>query len=153
MAIAIGACGRDDARLRADVSRYIQATADWAPVEAESARAVERIFATQFVDEAEVRREITELRPRVDRHIAVVRTYVATTPTLRTIHRAYIDAWNALAEGCDLIRSGLERDDPTHLAIGRERLAEWVAGLRQVAAELRTLADRLDTPISPPRVH
>src|SRR6185503_18157986 len=55
LALAIGtivACTPAEKTARADVTLYLQRANDGAPVEAETARTIDRILATQFVDEA-----------------------------------------------------------------------------------------------------
>src|SRR5262245_16968707 len=59
MVLAVAAaCGKTPGMERADVVSYLERTRAWAPVEAETAQVLDRIIATQFVDEAEVNREI-----------------------------------------------------------------------------------------------
>ena len=75
--------------LRTDTEAYVGRMSSWAPVEAETARTLERILATQFVDAAEVLRQIGDSSPRVQRHLEEITQYQPRTPELRRIHDAY----------------------------------------------------------------
>ena len=48
---------------KAEVEAFLSAVGAWAPAEGETGRAIERILATQFVDDGEVYRQIAETRP------------------------------------------------------------------------------------------
>jgi hypothetical protein len=113
----------------------------WAPTEVEAGQAIQRILATQFVDDAEVLRQIDESRPRIQRHIHALRAYEPRTADVRAIHREYLDAWVDLLRGYAEIEHGLRDGDPRALAAGRTALLEWRRGLRSVARDLRDLAD------------
>ena len=136
-------CGVTPGAERADAQAYLDRAKAWAPVEAETARALERILATEFVDEAEVRHQINDNRPRALAHLERIRAYTPRTETLRRIHQIYIDAWQALLEGYDAIELGFNSGDYTKLAAGREGLARWKEGLVRAARELRELSQRL----------
>src|SRR5262249_57066637 len=75
----VASCSTPPAALRADTLAYLQKMASWAPVEAETARTLERIMATQFVDEAEVRRQIAESAPRGQRQLETATAYEPRT--------------------------------------------------------------------------
>jgi hypothetical protein len=136
--LALG-CNPSDRTLRADLERYLQRTADWAPVEAETARTIDRILATQFVDEAEVRRQVDADSPRVDAHLARIRAVQPTSPELQEIHRRYVAIWEDLARGYrDLIR-GLDTGRVPEIAAGRAALEAWRTGIVDTARELRRL--------------
>src|SRR6185369_8097005 len=65
LAIVAIACGTPQSAVRIETQAYLERSKGWAPIEAETARTIERIFDTQFVDEAEVLRQIADSRPRV----------------------------------------------------------------------------------------
>ena len=142
--IALG-CNPGDQALRADLQLYLQRTADWAPVEAETARTIDRILATQFVDEAEVRRQITADAPRVQSHLARVETVQPSSAELREIHRRYVDSWRTLAAGYQDILRGIDTGDVPHLASGRSALQAWRAGILDTARALRRLQAEVGT--------
>jgi hypothetical protein len=112
-------------------------------VEAETARTIERILRTEFVDEAEVHRQIADSRPRLEAQLADARAYTPQSEEVRRIHRRYLGAWEALLAGYDAIESGFATGDYTRLATGRERMAEWRTTLLGVANDLRQLVQRL----------
>lgn len=142
VAIAVAACGPDHpAQLAADVDRYLDAMQAWAPVEVETGQAIQRILATQFVDDAEVLRQIDDSRPRIERHIHALQAYHPRTADVRAIHREYVDAWVDLLRGYAEIERGLRDADPQTLAAGRAALLEWRRRLQTVARDLRDLAD------------
>jgi hypothetical protein len=132
-------CNPGDRSLRADLTLYLQRTADWAPVEAETARTIDRILATQFVDDAEVRRQVTADAPRVQAHLARVETVEPASSELRAIHRQYVDAWRRLAAGYTQLLRGLDSGDVPAIASGRAALQAWRAGILETARELRRL--------------
>jgi hypothetical protein len=132
-------CNPAERTLRAELTLYLQRTADWAPVEAETARTIDRILATQFVDEAEVRRQVTDDLPRVRAHLARIEQVDPTAPELRDIHRGYVDTWRRLATGYERLLHGLDTGDVPDIAAGREALQAWRRGILATARELRQL--------------
>src|SRR5258708_37983166 len=91
-ALAIGlvvaaACHSSDGSVAADVQAYLGHAQMWAAVEGETARTIERILRTQFVDEAEVRRQIADARPRIAAHLQSVQSYSTRTAESAQIHR------------------------------------------------------------------
>jgi hypothetical protein len=105
---------------------------------------VDRIFRTQFVDEAEVGRQIADSRPRVQRHLVQVREFKPRSEDVERIHREYVSAWERLLAGYDAIEAGFASGDYTKLAAGREGLEAWRGGIVWVADELRDLAQSLN---------
>ncbi len=136
-------CRPGKAAVRLDLRAYLQHMQEWAPVEGETARTLERILATQFVDEAEVRHQIVDSRPRIRAHLARIRAYQPRTPPVQRIHARYIHAWRRLLAGYDAIEAGFASGDYTRLARGREAMAAWRDGIAEVARALRRLADEL----------
>jgi hypothetical protein len=112
-------------------------------MEAETARTIERILRTQFVDEAEVRHQIDDLRPRLVAHLEQARAYQPRTETVARIHERYVGAWQGLLDGLGAIGSGFDTGDYTRLARGREAMAAWRDGLVGVAQDLRALVQQL----------
>jgi len=141
-AVAV-ACTAPPGELKLDTEAYLARMRSWAPVEAETNRTIDRILATQFVDEAEVRRQIADARPRVLAHLERVRSYTPRTETVGQIHTAYVATWERLLGGFDAIESGFESGDYTQLARGREAFEAWRAGIVRVARDLRDLSDRV----------
>ena len=139
----LAACSTPPAALRADTLAYLQKMASWAPTEAETARTLERILATEFVDEAEVLRQIGESTPRVRRQLEEAERYEPRTGEVRRIHETYTGAWRALLDGYRSIASGLETGDQAQLAQGRLGMARWRDAILAVARDLRGLRDRL----------
>jgi hypothetical protein len=137
-------CSTPPAALRADTLAYLQKMSSWAPTEAETARTIERILATEFVDEAEVQRQIADSTPRVQRQLEEAQRYEPRTSEIRRIHETYLGAWRALLGGYQSIQSGLETRDQPKLAQGRLAMARWRDGILAVARDLRALRDRLD---------
>gem|GEM_PF-1714125 len=144
----LAACHPGAAAVRLDLQAYLQHMRLWAPVEAETARTLERILATQFVDEAEVRHQIADSRPRLRAHLERIRAYQPRTPPLQRIHARYVRAWQDLLSGYDAIEKGFTTGDYTNLARGREAMAAWRDGITGVAHDLRALAD--DLGVEPP---
>jgi hypothetical protein len=141
--VAVGAaCGTPSAAVRSDVLAYLERARTWAPVEAEAARAIDRILRTQFVDEAEVRRQIADSRPRILGHLERIRAYVARSHDVERVHAEYLAAWQRLLAGYDAIEEGFSSGDYTKLARGREAMAAWREHIVRVAHDLRELADR-----------
>jgi hypothetical protein len=138
LTLALG-CQATPPATRSDLQAYLARSKGWAPTEAEAARTVERILATEFVDEAEVLRQIVDSRPRLLAHLERTRAYVPRSEDVRRIHRRYVEAWQALLAAYDAIEEGFSSGDYAKLARGRERMAEWKNGLVSVAEDLRQL--------------
>lgn len=149
VATAALGCGSTSTGTRNDVRAYLQRAAGWAPVEAETARTLERILATQFVDEAEVRHQIADSRPRIVAHLERVRNVPAPSGRLATINDKYVKAWEELLTGYGQIEEGFSSGDYTKLARGREAMAAWRDGLIVVARELRQLASEVGVEAAP----
>lgn len=143
LALLADGCGASSRETRNDVRAYLQKTAGWAPIESETARALERILATQFVDEPEVLHQIHESRPRILAHLQVVRALAPKDPRLQKINRTYVSAWEGLLTGYAAIEDGFSSGDYTKLARGREAMAAWRDGIKDVARELRELASEV----------
>jgi hypothetical protein len=141
--LAVG-CGTSSGEARIDVLGYLERAKTWAPIEQETAATIDRIFRTQFVDEAEVGRQIADSRPRVQRHLSQVREFMPRSDDVERIHREYVTAWERLLAGYDAIETGFASGDYTKLAAGREGLDAWRGGIVWVADELRDLAQRLN---------
>ena len=139
LAAALGACNGPPNETRIDLSAYLARTKAWAPVEAEAARTVVRIFDTQFVNEAEVMRQIGDSRPRVLAHLAELRDYHPRSQEVAHVHTRYIEAWQTLLDGYDAIEKGFSTGDYTNLARGRQDLDAWRDTIVDVARELRDL--------------
>jgi len=135
-------CGPPPATLRAELSAYLVQIQDWAAVEAETARTIERILATEFVDEGLVRQYLAEAIPRTETHLERVRAYRPRTPPVASVHARYSAAWEALLAGFRAIEDGFHRGDWSQLAVGRRQMTQWRDGMLDVARELRTLAQR-----------
>ena len=142
--VTVWACGSSTGEVRIDVLGYLERARAWAPIEAETKSTIDRIFRTQFVDEAEVNRQIADSRPRVERHLGQVREYKPRSGEVERIHREYVRAWEKLLAGYDAIESGFATGDYTKLAAGREGLDAWRGGIVWVADELRDLAQQLN---------
>ena len=142
--VQLSACTHDDTRLRDDLTLYLQQAQDWAPVEAETSRTIARILATQFVDEAEVRRQIRADLPRVAAHIARVRNIHPSSPELAAIQATYLTTWRDLATGYNQIERGLDHGIVTDVAAGRASLAAWRQGIIATADALRRLRHDLE---------
>ena len=134
--------------MRADTLAYLQKMNSWAPVEAETAHTLERIMATQFVDEAEVLRQIAESRPCVQRQLDAATAYDPRTADVRRIHATYIKAWRTLLDGYGSITAGFEHGDQAKLASGRQAMLQWRDTIVEVAEELRALRDRVGVEMS-----
>jgi len=148
-ALTIVACTPSDTSVAADVQRYLAQVQTWAAAEAEAARVIERILATQFVDEAEVRRQIADARPRITAHAARAREYLPRTSTVERIHARYVAAWEELLEAFENIERGFDSGDYTLLARGREGMARWKEGVLIVARDVRRLVEKYDIETSP----
>src|SRR5262249_50034004 len=138
----LAACSTPPAALRADTLAYLRKMSSWAPTEAETAQTLERILATEFVDEAEVLRQIADSTPRVQRQLAEAGQYEPRTAEVRRIHTVYVASWRTLLDGYSLITAGFETGDQTKLSRGREAMARWRDSILQVARQLRELRDR-----------
>jgi hypothetical protein len=125
-----------------EVARYLQQLSEWAPQEAEVARAVRRILDTEFVDEAEVRRQMAESLPRLEAQLTAMRAYhVGAGGDLGAVHRSYVDAWAGLRQGYADITRGLDGGDQAALGRGRRALLAWREALPETADRLRVLRD------------
>jgi hypothetical protein len=142
LALLCSTCGTPSSTARADLRAYVQASKAWAAVEGETARTLDRILETQFVDEAEVLRQIADSRPRIAKHLELIRAYTPATDDLRRIHERYVAAWETLLGGYDAIERGFRTGDYTNLARGREAMATWRDAIVGVARDLRELMRR-----------
>jgi len=138
LALALG-CQSPPPATRSDLQAYLARSKGWAPREAEAARTVERILATEFVDEAEVLRQIADSRPRLLAHLERVRAYTPQSEDVLPIHRRYVGAWQRLLAAYDAIEEGFSSGDYAKLARGREHMAEWKNGILGVAQDIRQL--------------
>ena len=89
--VLLAACATPPAALRADTLAYLQKMSSWAPTEAETARTLERILATEFVDQAEVLRQIADNTPRVRGSSPRRRRIEPRTSEVRQIHEIYVE--------------------------------------------------------------
>lgn len=138
--LSIAACGAAaDRTLHADLTLYLQRANDWSPVEAETAKTIDRILATQFVDEAEVRRQVVANAPQITEHLARVEQVKPRSPELQDVHRRYVEAWRELASGYERILHGLDTGTANDIAAGRRGLEAWRGGIVDTAKELRRL--------------
>lgn len=143
LAASVVACGAPPAALRVDVQAYVERSRSWAPIEAETAQTLDRILQTQFVDEAEVLRQIAESRPRIVSHLDAARVFEARSEPVRDIHRRYIQTWELLLRGYEATERGFSSGDFSQLARGREAIAAWRDGIVTVAQELREIMKRV----------
>jgi hypothetical protein len=142
LALLAGACAPPPAPTsQRDVDGYLQKVAEWAPQEAEVARAVRRILETQFVDEAEVRRQIAESLPRLERQVAAMRAYQPHGVELEEVHQDYLRSWQALRAGYADVAAGLDTGDQAALGRGRRALVAWRESLPATASRLRELSE------------
>jgi hypothetical protein len=141
--MALVGCGTPPGAVRIETQAYLERSKDWAKIEAETARTIERIFDTQFVDEAEVLRQIADSRPRVLAHLATLRAYQARSQDIAGIHARYLAGWETLLTGYDAIEKGFATGDYSNLARGREALTEWGNTILGTAQELRELMRHL----------
>jgi len=141
----LAACNAHDQALHADLTLYLQRANDWSPVEAETARTIDRILATQFVDEAEVRRQVVANVPQITAHIASVEAVQPRSRELQELHRRYVDTWRQLAPGYDRILHGLDTGTVPDIAAGRVALEAWRTGILDTARELRRLQQEVST--------
>lgn len=114
----------------------------WAPIEGETNRTIERILGTQFVDEAEVHRQISASRSEITAHLARIRAYTPRTTPVQQLHREYAGGWERLLQGYREIEEGFASGDYSHLTRGREAMLAWRGAIGRVAAELATLTDQ-----------
>lgn len=142
VALLTVACQSAPGATRTELAAYLERSRSWAPVEAETAKTIERILRTEFVDEAEVHRQIADSRPRLLAHLARVRAYSPHVDALRRLHERYVTAWQDLLAGYDAIDDGFASGDYTKLARGREAMGGWRDALVRVAADLRGLQQR-----------
>ncbi len=105
-------------------------------------------MATQFVDEGEVRRQIAESAPRVQRQLDAATAYEPRTAEVRRIHGEYTKAWRTLLDGYGAITTGLEHGEQAKLADGRQAMLRWREAIIDVARELRALRDRVGVEMS-----
>lgn len=136
------ACGSPPAAVRADVAAYLRSARHWAPTEGETARAVERILATEFVDEALIRQYLAEAIPRTRAHVLRIRGYRPRTGPVASLHARYVEGWEVLLAGFEAIEDGFQRGDWTRLAHGRQAMARWRDTIVAVAHDLRSLTRR-----------
>lgn len=141
VAALAAACGVSPDTTRIELRAYLARARSWAPVEAETNRTLQRIFATQFVDEAEIRRQITDSRPRILTHLDHVRGFSTHAKDIAHVHARYLAAWERLLGGYDAIEQGFSSGDFTKLSRGREAMEAWRAEIQAVAAELRELME------------
>jgi hypothetical protein len=139
LACGVSACNARDRALQADLTLYLQRANDWSPVEAETAKTIDRILATQFVDEAEVRRQVVANAPRIAAHLERVEAVQPQSDELQSLHRHYVATWRQLAIGYDRILRGLDTGAVPDLAAGRAALEAWRTGILDTARELRRL--------------
>jgi len=137
-AVVLG-CQASAKATRTDLRAYLARTKTWAPAEAAADQTIQRILKTQFVDEAEVRRQIADSRPRVLAHLEALRAYAPVSADVRRIHSRYVAAWEKLLAGYDAIEEGFSSGDYTKLARGREGMEAWREEIVAVAGELRAL--------------
>lgn len=140
------ACSPAGEPLRSDTTRYLQLMEQWAPAQAEAARSIDRILASHFVDESEVRHQIDELQERVSSHLARARAYEPATLAVKRVHSRYLFAWEQLSSGCTSVIHGFDLGDTAAIASGRKAIELWVQVLPEIARELRALAAEAGAP-------
>src|SRR5207247_56994 len=96
LGILVAGCGVSPDTTQVELRAYLARTRSWAPVEAEANRTIKRILATQFVDEAEIRRQIADSRPRILTHLEHLRGYAPRSKDIARIHARYLAAWETL---------------------------------------------------------
>jgi len=144
LGVALGCSSPENQALRADLTLYLQRANDWGPAEAETARTIDRILATQFVDEAEVRRQITADAPRVKAHLARIEAVTPSTQELRDVHARYVGAWHDLELGYAALLRGLDTGTVPDIATGRRAMEAWRESIVGVARDLRRLKQQAD---------
>ena len=137
--LALAGCDSAPTAARTDLRAYLARSRSWAPVEAEAARTVQRILNTQFVDEAEVLRQIADSRPRLSAHLEALRAYTPHTKDVARVHARYVSAWEELLGGYESIEQGFSSGDYTKLSRGRQAMDAWREDIVEVAGELREL--------------
>lgn len=137
--VLLVACGTPQSAVRIETQAYLERSKGWAKIEGETARTIERIFDTQFVDEPEVLRQIADSRPRVVAHLEALRAYRPRSEDIADIHTRYIAGWEKLLAGYDAIEKGFATGDYSNLARGRTALTEWGDAILATAQELREL--------------
>jgi len=135
LALSVAACAPTPER--DEVGPYLQQLQTWAPQEAEAARAVTRILRTQFVDEAEVRRQVEESLPRVRAQVEALAAYEPRSAEIRAIHTRYLAGWRRLQRGYEEILRALDSGDQSGLAHGRNAFLSWRDTLRETADRLQ----------------
>lgn len=123
----------------------MQQVTSWAPVEAETARSIQRIFATQFVDEAAVRQEVSQTLPRIKSHLDRIASVAPSDSDLRDIHLRYQLAWRQLQDALIGLPDAIGRNDAGALAASRASMTAWGQAMMDIAADLRRI--RPDQPI------
>src|SRR4029077_11205939 len=141
LAVLGAACGASSDTTRIELRAYLARTRSWAPVEAEANRTIKRILATQFVDEAEIRRQIADSRPRILTHVEHLRGYAPRSKDIARIHARYVAAWETLLGGYDAIEQGFSSGDYTKLARGPEAMGAGGRDIEAGAGELRELME------------
>jgi hypothetical protein len=129
-----------------DVAAYLDRVSFWSPIEGETGRSIERILATQFVEESAVLHELDECIPRTAAHLRRIQAYQPRTSPLQAVHEKYLLAWTTLDQGFAQLQDGIRRAEGSALAEGREALLAWRRGLRTVAADLLQLQRDYPTP-------
>ena len=144
--LAAISCTQDDHLLRSEVTSYLHLETEWAPVEAETARTIDRILATQFVDESEVRRQVAADSPRITAHLIRIAAYNFRSPDVAALHAQYVVSWRHLLEGYRKIDQGIHAASAPDIAMGRRALEGWRRSILDVARELRRLRAEPHTP-------
>ena len=144
LVLAVVGCRATADETRTDLRAYLARTRTWAPVDAETARTIDRILKTQFVDEAEVRRQIADSRPRLVTHLEHLRAYEPRSKDVTRVHARYVASWERLLAGYQEIEDGFSSGDYTKLARGREAMDAWRADIVAVADELRDLMEHFN---------
>ena len=139
--LVLGACGAPPQAERSDLQAYLRQVEQWGAVEGDTARTIERILDTQFVDEAAVYREIADSRVRIGPHLENLELAIPQTRRIRRIHTHYVGTWQRLLNTYRALEQGLREADQALVAEGRAGLLAWRRGLRGVADELRTAAN------------
>lgn len=143
LALAATACHHRDETVRTDRDAYLRQMEAWGPVQGATATALERILATEFVDDAAVLHELADARPRAETHIAVARAYEPRTPPIAEIHQAYVAAWDELVAAYAQVERGIRNADAADLAAGRRAFGSWRDAMMKTARDLRQLGEDL----------
>jgi hypothetical protein len=144
--LAAISCTQNDHLLRSEVAKYLHLETEWAPVEAETARTIDRILATHFVDESEVRRQVAADSPRITAHLIGIAAYTFRSPEVAALHAQYTASWRHLLEGYRRIDHGIHMASAPDIAMGRRALEGWRRSILDVARELRRLRDEPHMP-------